>query len=287
MLVEKLLVQERQLDGVADSLDLVAQAADQVVVDIRYLFQHQLFHVQLRNPLVREMHPTIDQQRISGAQMLIMKPIGEADDAFLIPVADDQRAITVLEHLLEQYDFADLIELEDLHYVHRLVDHDLLARGQCFKINIRTHADPHLAAGRVDVRGIVLMPGEENCEGRWGLGEPVDLALQGHDLITRFTQRRRETLIVGSGSSRIRPSISQPTLQHGDVMGMGSDPIPEPIELVFERTNLSYQGFAVLIRPAITNRSGHDTPPVKTLPGQVVRSRVIIPVRAGRWATFA
>jgi hypothetical protein len=34
------------------------------------------------------------------------------------------------------------------------------------------------------------------------------------------------------------------------------------------------------------DRSGQDTPPVKTLPGQAVRSFVIIAVRAGRWATF-
>ena len=60
------------------------------------------------------------------------------------------------------------------------------------------------------------------------LGQPVDLALQGHDLIPRLTQRRCEPLIIGSGSSRIGTSISQPTLQHGDVMGMGSDPVPEP-----------------------------------------------------------
>src|SRR6476660_3692562 len=219
--------------------------------------------------------------------MLIMKTVREAHDAFLITVADHQRAVTVLEHLLEQYDFADLVELEDFHDVHRLVDHDLLAGGQCFKINIGAHADPHLAAGGVDVRSVVLMSGKKNCEGRGRLGEPIDFALQGHDLIPRLTQRRREPLIVGSRSSRIGTSISQPTLQHGDVMGMRSDPVPEPIELVFERTNLSYQGFAVLIRSAITNRSGHDTPPVKTLPGQVVRSLVIVSVRAGRWATFA
>ena len=69
-------------------------------------------------------------------------------------------------------------------------------------------------------------------------------------------------------------------------MGMGGNTFPEPIDFVSERTNLGYQRFAVLIRSAIVDRSGQDTPPVKTLPGQAVRSFVIIAVRAGRWATF-
>ena len=216
-----------------------------------------------------------------------MKPIREADDAFLIAVSDHQRTVAVLEHLLEQHDLADLVELEDLHDVHRLVDHHLLAGRQCFKINIGAHTDPHLAAGGVDVRGVVLMPGKENREGSRRLRQPVDLALQGHDLIPRLAQRRRKTLVIGSGGPGIGTGISQPPLQHRDVMGMGGDPVPEPIQLVSERTNLGYQGFAVLIRSAIMDRSGHDTPPVKTLPGQAVRSLVIIAVRAGCWATFA
>ena len=69
-------------------------------------------------------------------------------------------------------------------------------------------------------------PARKTAKRRRRLGEPVDLALQGHDLIPRLTQRRGETLVVGSGGPRIRTSISQPPLQHGDVMGMGSRPGP-------------------------------------------------------------
>src|SRR4051794_18756142 len=131
------------------------------------------------------------------------------------------------------------------------------------------------------------MPGKEHREGGRRLRKPVNLAFQRHNLISRLPQRRRETLIIGGSGRGVRPSISQPPLKHCNVMRMRRNPITKPIELVSERTNLGYQGFAVLIRPAIMNRSGHDTPPVKTLPGQAVRSLVIIAVRAGRWATFA
>ena len=120
-------MQERQLDGITDRLDLAAEATDHRVINIRYLFQDQLFDIQFRNPLVREVHPTIDQQRIPRSQVLITKPVREPDDAFLIAMPDHQCPVAALQHLLQQHDFADLIELQDLYDIHRLVDHHLLA----------------------------------------------------------------------------------------------------------------------------------------------------------------
>jgi hypothetical protein len=79
-------------------------------------------------------------------------------------MADHQCPITVLEHLLEQHDLTDLVEVEDLHHVHRLVDHHLLAGRQCLKINIGAHADAHLATSCEDVRGVLLTRGQEDRE---------------------------------------------------------------------------------------------------------------------------
>ena len=75
VLGEQLLVQERQLDGVPDGLDLGAETADHRVVDVRHLLEHQLLDVQLGDPLVREVHPPVDQQRVAGAQVGRWQPV--------------------------------------------------------------------------------------------------------------------------------------------------------------------------------------------------------------------
>src|SRR5215211_4403043 len=218
--------------------------------------------------------------------MLITEPMCEPDDAFLVAVSDHQCPIAVLEHFLEQHDLTDLVELQDLHHVHRLVDHHLLAGRQGFKIDIRAHTDAHLATCGKDVGGVLLARGEEDSEAGWWLRQPVNLVLQRDDLVPRLTEGGCEALIVGGGGPSIRTGIGQPPLQHCDVMRMRRDPLPEPVKLVSERTDLGYQRFAVLVRNAIVDRSGHDTPPAKTLPGLAAGSFVIVSVRAARWATF-
>ena len=90
VLGEQVPVQERQLDGVPDGLDLGAEAADHRVVDVRHLLQHQLLDVQLGDPLVGEVDPAVDQQRVTGADRLLAEPVGQPDHALLVAVPDDQ-----------------------------------------------------------------------------------------------------------------------------------------------------------------------------------------------------
>lgn len=44
-------IEERQLDRIADLLDLTLEAADVFIVDIGYLFEHQLLRFRLRQLL--------------------------------------------------------------------------------------------------------------------------------------------------------------------------------------------------------------------------------------------
>ena len=53
--------------------------------------------------------------------------LGEAYDALLVGVGDDQGALAVGEQLLEHHHLADLLEVEGGDDVERLVEHDLLA----------------------------------------------------------------------------------------------------------------------------------------------------------------
>ena len=131
-------------------------------------------------------------------------------------------------------------------------------------INIGAHADSHLAAGCVDVGSVVPARGEKDCEA-WPAAGRADRPRIFSDTIWSRASRSvaASRSLLAAVVSGIRASVGQPTLQHGDVVRWDSDPVPQPIELVSERTKLGYQGFAVLIRPAIMDRSGHDTPPVE------------------------
>ena len=67
----------------------------------------------------------------------------------------------------------------DVDDVQGLVDHDLAPGLQTLELDVGADADPHLAAGGVDVGGLVLGLGHEDAEAGRRLGEPVDLGLQG------------------------------------------------------------------------------------------------------------
>ena len=69
----------------------------------------------------------LEQQRVAGAQRLLAQDVGEVDDAFLVGVADDQRAVAAVEDLLEHDDLAGPLEAARGDDVHRLVEHDFLA----------------------------------------------------------------------------------------------------------------------------------------------------------------
>ena len=71
VLAEQVGVQVRQLDGVADLLDLRGQAADVGVVDVRHLFEDQLLDLGLGDALVDVAGPRLEQQRVAGAQRLV------------------------------------------------------------------------------------------------------------------------------------------------------------------------------------------------------------------------
>ncbi len=58
-------MQEGQLDGVLDLLDLTSEATDVGVTDVRDLFEHQLTDIRLRDALVDEGVAAVHQQGVT------------------------------------------------------------------------------------------------------------------------------------------------------------------------------------------------------------------------------
>ncbi len=84
VLGEQVLVQERQLDGVLDRLDLAGEAADRGVGDVRDLFEDELLDLGLGHPLVRPAAAAVDHQRVAAAQRSVHERRGEQDDTLFI-----------------------------------------------------------------------------------------------------------------------------------------------------------------------------------------------------------
>lgn len=62
VLLEQVRVEVRQFDRIADHLDLVAQTADLCVVDVRHLFEDQLFDLALGDAFVHVPGARFEEQ---------------------------------------------------------------------------------------------------------------------------------------------------------------------------------------------------------------------------------
>ena len=187
----------RQLDRVADLLDLGAETADRRVVDVGDLLEDELLDLGLGNLLVDVPRARLEQQRVAGAQALVHQRRREAYDPLVVGVPDHQGALTVGEHLLEHDDLADALERQRADHHHALVEHELLALAQPLELDLGAHGHPHLAAGGHDVGGAVVVRGEVDAEAGRRLGQPVDLFLERDDLVAGLPQRGCQALVLG------------------------------------------------------------------------------------------
>ena len=90
VLLEQLRVQVRQLDRVADLVDLPHQPADVGVVDVRDLFEDELLDLGLGDALVDVVGSGVEEQGVARAQRRPEQGLGDPDDALLVGVAHHQ-----------------------------------------------------------------------------------------------------------------------------------------------------------------------------------------------------
>ena len=130
---------------------------------------------------------------------------GQLAHPLLVGAADHERALAVLEQLLEDHDLAGDLETAGEHDVERLVEHDLLAALEALDVDLGVHRDPHLAAGAEDVDGAVVVGAEEGAVGRRRHRELLDLFAQRGDVLARLAQGGGELLVLGDAPGRAGP----------------------------------------------------------------------------------
>ena len=193
-------MQEGQLDGIADLLDLPRQSADIAVGDIGHLFENEILDLGLGDPLEGIAGLAVDQQRIAGAQLagalvVVESPLkstghlrrhilqrhqrlSQPDDALLVGVADHQGATPVGEQLAKGADLPHRLEGAGLDHGQRLVEADRLPLPQRLDIDIGRAGQAHLATGGEDVERVVIVGAEQHAVAAGRLTQPVDLLAQ-------------------------------------------------------------------------------------------------------------
>ena len=195
MLAVQLGVRKRQLDRVADLLDLRPQATDVGVPDVGHLLEDQLLDLRTGHALEHEPAARLHREGVTDAQRLVAQRAGEAHDALLVRPADDQRPV-VADELLDRHDLADGLVAARLDERERLVELDLLARAQGVQVDGGRDLHVHLATLGDDLGRAVGPPGQEGRErGGWP-AQVLQPVLELHDLVARLAQRVRQALVL-------------------------------------------------------------------------------------------
>jgi hypothetical protein len=218
VLHEEVRVQVGQLDGIADGLDLTGQATDVGVVDVRHLFEDQVLDLGLGDPFVDEARTGVQQQGVADPDRLSVETLGHPADALLVGVRHHEHPV-VTEELLEHDDLADPLEATGCHDVEGFVEHDLAPRRQVAGIDRGRDGDPHLATAGEDVDRGVVVGLEDQAVGRWRLGQAVDLALEGDDLLAGLLECPDEAFVLGRQCRQRGLQLHHTVLEVGRMSG--------------------------------------------------------------------
>ena len=124
--------------------------------------------------------------------------------------------------------------------VQRLVQHHLLAALDLLDVDLGRDADAQLAAVGEDVGGRVLLVRlEEDAVAGRGLGELLDLFLQGNELLARFAQGGRRAARCFADALRFGAGLGEPLLESVDLTGGRVELAASERELVLEQLDLT------------------------------------------------
>ena len=121
-------------------LNLTVQTTDIRVGDIRYLFQHQVFHLGLRNDLKRIARLAVNHHRVPRLRRQIPR---QRHHKFLAVGIRGQNALPIRQHLTNIGDVAAFRITAVLHDYRALIQTHLRARPKRPLVNLRLHPQTH------------------------------------------------------------------------------------------------------------------------------------------------
>ena len=269
-------MQERQLDRVADLLDLPVEAPDVAVVDVGHLLQHQLLDLALRDPLVGVRRTWLDEQRVPRPQRRVQDRVGEVHHPLLVGVGDDERPVAALKDLLEHDDLAGPLEPERVDDVQGVVEQHLLAAAQ-YSVSTAGETATRVRATGEDVDGAVLVPGQEHAVSARRLRQPVNLLLEGDDLRAGLLEGGDKPLVVLRQPGKLGLRRCEPLLELAHMpRALGQLP-PHQGELLLRNATWVERSWASLSQRA-ARASASSLRATSHLPGGLAVNRGAAPV---------
>ena len=238
VLGEQVGVEERQLDGVGDLLDLIVEPTDVLVGDVRHLLEQQVLDLGSGQLLEQQVGAMVEAHRVAGAQMDAAHRVGELADALLVGAPDHQCPDAVLEHLLDRDDLASDLRRAGEDDVEALVEHDLGPDLQLEVIDLRMQRHLHLAAAGEHVDRAVFVLADDHSVRRRRLGELVDLLAQRGDVVAGLTQRVRQLLVAGDRLGQLTLGLQQALLERAHPLRCLGQSRPEVLDLGDQRLDL-------------------------------------------------
>src|SRR5258705_5338798 len=218
-------VEVRELDGVFDGLDLVAEAADIVVADVGDFLEGEVFDFALGQFLEEIAAFGVEEEVVAGLEAQGAQGLGDDADFLFVGAQGDEGAL-VVELLLENDDLALDLVAGGLDDVEALVEDELLAGLEGVGLEGGMQVDLHLAALGEDGDGVVLVGGEVDAVGGGGRAELVDLLLERGDLLARLVERVHQLLVLVERLHELLGRLAQLVLE---------GPVVVPIEVAGER----------------------------------------------------
>src|SRR5262249_37006600 len=252
-------VQIRQLDGILDGLDLLAEAADVVVADVGHFLEREIFDFALGQLLEEVAALGVEQEMIAGLEAQRAQGLGDDPDLLFVGAQGDQCALGV-ELLLEDDDLALDLVAGGLDDVEAFVENELLTGLEHLGLERGMEVDLHLAALREDGDGVVLVGGEVDAVGRGRGAELVDLFLERRDLLARLVERVHELLVLIERLHELAVSLAQLVLEDHEVLRCVLELLAEVHGFRFERSNVRLKVLhlnLVLRETATRARIGH------------------------------
>ena len=181
-------MEEGQLDGVADELDLLAQSPDVAVSDVGHLLQDELLDLGAHHGAQRHAHGQVGHKGITDAGAVVAQGLREAEDLLLVVAGQDQDGAVVV----------GLLDGDDLTKAGRgagrgddemLVEDDIVARVQGGGHDGGPHAHPVAPPGDGDIGGACSgIHGQDRGVRQGRELEGLDVLVQSRQLLTRRPQ---------------------------------------------------------------------------------------------------
>src|SRR5437879_807288 len=225
-------VEVRELDGVLDGLDLVAEAADIVVADVGDFLEGEVFDFALGQFLEEIAAFGVEEEVVAGLEAQGAQGLGDDADFFFVGAQGDEGAL-VVELLLEDDDLPLDLVAGGLDDVEALVGDELLAGLEGVGLEGGMQVDLHLAALGEDGDGVILVGGEVDAVGGGGRAELVDLFLEGGDLLACLVERIHQLLVLLGHLRHLAIGVTQEPLvrlerydirSHGSLSSVGVGP---------------------------------------------------------------